>query len=528
MKSLTKYVGGLALLSLLTVVGCEKDFEKINTNPNNTKSAPTPYIMTYAQRHIAYFVNDVWYSGRQASLACQQWSQRNYTSEDRYSFREATMDGFFRNMYIWMYNYQAIIGLNTDPATKDAFSIYGDNAMQIATAEIMKAWGFQLLTDAFGDVPYSQALQPDKYPTPKFDAQQDIYDDLIAKLTAAATALQGSNGWATGDILYGGDVDQWIKFANSLRLRLALRASKVNSAKYMPIALDAIADGVFTSNADDAIVQFAGAGEPNEAPVYNGFIVNKRNDFTLTKQFVNLMKGLDDAAKGFVNPLNGIVDPRLAVYRGPWASNATRVGIPYGMSDAETKQYVTANSVINLRPSYTLSLLPYNLQPDFSATYLDFATVSFMACEVEGWSRARFQAGVEASLAKLGITDLAYVASVLAKYDAATTDAQRAELVITQKYIHLYNQPYEAWSEYRRTGFPKSIVKPGEVTAVVGGNNILFTPVNGKESGNDIVARFKYGISEYVLNRSNVEAAATAMGGDDHKHKVWWAGGGSQ
>lgn len=527
MKSLTKYVGGLALLSLLTVVGCEKDFEKINTNPNNTQKSPTPYIMTYAQRHVAYFVNDVWYSGRQASLACQQWSQRNYTSEDRYSFREATTDGFFRNMYIWMYNYQNIIDLNTDAATKEIYGVYGDNKMQIATAEIMKAWGFQLLTDAFGDIPYSQALNPEKYSTPKFDAQQDIYDDLIAKLAKAATDLQGSNGWVSGDILYGGDVDQWIKFANSLRLKLALRASKVNSAKYMPIALDAIADGVFTGNADDAIVQFTGAGEPNEAPIYNGFMVNKRNDFTLTKQFVNLMAGLDDAAKGFVNPFNGIVDPRLAVYRGPLMA-ATRTGIPYGMGDADTKNFVSTNSVISLRASLDNSKLPYNLRPDFYATYLDYATVSFMACEVEGWSRARFQAGVEASLAKLGISDAAYVASILAKYDAATTDAQRAELVITQKYIHLYNQPFEAWSEYRRTGFPKSIVKPGEVTAVIGGNSILFTPVNGKESGNDIVARFKYGISEYTLNKANVEAAATAMGGDDHKHKVWWAGGGSQ
>ncbi|HSA04849.1 MAG TPA: SusD/RagB family nutrient-binding outer membrane lipoprotein, partial [Tenuifilaceae bacterium] len=120
----------------------------------------------------------------------------------------------------------------------------------------------------------------------------------------------------------------------------------------------------------------------------------------------------------------------------------------------------------------------------------------------------------------------------------AGTDEQKKEMCITQKYIHLLMQPHEAWAEYRRTGYPKSLVKPGEVTYVFPniagvdpdyqGLSVTFTPVGGSESGADIVARFKYPSSEYTLNKTNVDAAVARMGEDSHSQRVWWAGGGQQ
>ena len=82
----------LALPVLLT--GCDKQFDEINTSPNSTTSVPTPYIMTYAQRELGFYLYDVWRSGRQSSIACQHLAQRNYTSEDRYLFRQEVTDGF--------------------------------------------------------------------------------------------------------------------------------------------------------------------------------------------------------------------------------------------------------------------------------------------------------------------------------------------------------------------------------------------------------------------------------------------------
>ncbi|WP_320053632.1 SusD/RagB family nutrient-binding outer membrane lipoprotein [uncultured Acetobacteroides sp.] len=526
MKQFIKYSLILSFGALL-LGGCDTNFEGINTSPNRSDASPTPYIFTYATRQFAYNYYNVWYTGRQSGVACQQWCQINYTSEDRYQFRDNVMNEFFRNSYIWMLNFEKIKELNTDPATKGNMSAYGDNKMQIATCDIMETWIFQLLTDSFGDIPYSQAFDPVKYPKPKYDKQSDIYKGMVAKLKQAVADLKTcSNGWTSGDIIYGGDIDKWIKFANSLRLRIALRASKVDRT-YLTEAKSAITDGVFKSNDDNAIFNFIGTGEPNEAPIYFGFFTDNRNDFTLTKQFVNLLKGMDDNDKGFVNPFNGIIDPRLAIYRGPTMDNNT-IGVPYGMDDTETAAFVSANgNVINLKPDGKKpALSPVNLQPEFGSVLLDYPTVCFMISEVEDNDAVWFLEGVKASLDKWGVSTTdknAYVAAVTAKWNVATVDKKK-EMLITSKYIHLYTQAYEAWAEYRRTGYPKSLVKPGEKTY----GDITFEPIPGFESGNDIVARFSYAISEYTLNKENVKAAAASMGSDALSVRVWWAGGGKQ
>lgn len=523
MNAVRKYKILLTLLVLLGITGCEKDFDKINTNPNAVTEAATSALLTQAIRDFAFNDFDVWYAGRQASVVSQHFSQRNYTSEDRYAFRSGTTDGFFRNNYIYMSNLEKIIDLNTDPKTKEQYaSLYGDNNMQIAIAEIVKCWAFQLITDYFGDVPYTQALDIAKYPQPVYDTQKSIYDDLIVKLKDAQTKLENSttDGFAIGDVFYGGDLTKWIKLANSLRLRLALRASNVD-ATYLSEAQDAIADGVFESNDDNAVFKFSSSGAPNEAPWYNGFYVSGRNDFSYTARFMDLLKGNNNLS--FINPFNGLRDPRYVVYT-TYTSN--RQGVPYGMSDVLTQKWWSGNSASRVS---LYARNPVILDANFPTTFLDYATICFMISEVEGWDAAWLEEGIRASLDQWGADDAgdAYVNAVLARFNAATAEGKK-EIVITQKYIHLLMQPHEAWAEYRRTGYPKSLVKPGEVTAVISGENVVFTPATGSESGADVVARFKYPTSEYTLNKANVEAAVGRMGEDTHKQRVWWDGGGLQ
>jgi hypothetical protein len=326
--------------------------------------------------------------------------------------------------------------------------------------------------------------------------------------------------------MYGGDIDKWIKFGNSLRLRLVVRQSNVKS-DWKTVAKAIIAEGVMESNDDNAIVQFTGPGAPNEAPIYNGFIVGKRNDFTLTKQFIGLLNGVNDTDKGYTNPFAGLEDPRFKIYIGATNYNTGRnVGVPYGMSDANTKQFVNTNKVINLKAAPT----PLINQADFWSVFIDYATVEFMKCEVNDWERTAFKNAMEASFAQWGVKAAddygttadydaavdAYITGVLAKFDAATT-AGKQEIVLTQKYIHLFTQGFEAWSEYRRTGFPKSIVKPNELT----NGTIAFVVSN--PTGTDIVPRLLYDSNEYTLNKANVEAAATSIGGDKYNTKLWWA-----
>lgn len=504
----------LALPVLLT--GCDKQFDEINTSPNSTTSVPTPYIMTYAQRELGFYLYDVWRSGRQSSIACQHLAQRNYTSEDRYLFRQEVTDGFFRNTYFITQSFQDIINLNTKEATKGNMLAYGDNSVQIATAKLMQIWAVELLAETFGDVPYTEAWKSPEIVMPKYDKQSDLFPKLLADAKTAVDALKAANkGWTNGDILYGGNLAKWIKFGNSIRLRLVLRMSNVK-ADWKTVAKSIIQEGVMTSNSDNAIVKFTGAGAPNEAPFYNGFIVGKRNDFTLTKQFVGLLAGVDDTDKGYTNPFNGIEDPRLKVYIGESNYSTGRTtGVPYGMLDAATGAFVNANgaTVINL----TRQPLPLLLQPNFWSTFMDYPTVCFMMSEVNDFDKANLEAGIRASLAMWGATvDEAYISAVLAKYDAANAEGKK-EIVLTQKYIHLFSQSFEAWAEYRRTGYPKSIVKPGEVTY----NGVKFVTAN--DTGTDIVPRLKYDTNEYTLNKENVSAAATSIGGDAYTTKLWWA-----
>ncbi|HOW31846.1 MAG TPA: SusD/RagB family nutrient-binding outer membrane lipoprotein [Bacteroidales bacterium] len=527
MKTIKRYSVIFTALALFMLAGCEKDFDKINTNPNAPTEASTAALLSQAIRDLAYNDFDVWYSARQSDLACQHFSQRNYTSEDRYSFRVNVTDGFFRNNYLYLNNLQQIINLNTDPATKDKYAVlYGSNTMQIAVAEIMKSWGLQLLTDYFGDIPYKQALQLEKYPQPAYDPQKDVYDGLISTLDKAAADLtvlndEGASGFTSGDLLYNGDLSQWIKFANSLRLRLALRASNVD-ASYLAIAQDAIADGVFESNDDNARCEFSTSGAPNEAPWYNGFFVSGRNDFSFCQRFIETLKG--NSYLNWTNPFEGIQDPRYPVLT--LNAGYTKFGVPYGMSDGQTQSW-WSTSGSSKRISLYNTANPLT-SPNFPSTFLDYPTVCFMVSEIEGWDADWFRNGIVASLEQWGAEDNGYVDAVMAKFADATTE-QKKEMVITQKYIHLVKQSAEAWAEYRRTGYPKSLVKPGEVTYVKDdGTEIVFTPVPGSESGADIVARFKYPSSEYTLNETNVKAAVVRMGEDSHAQRVWWDGGGKQ
>jgi len=549
MKTILRYSKIALLLGGLFLSSCEGDFDEINTNPNALTEGSSEALFSQALWNFAFNDFDVWYGGRSSMVAAQQWCQRNYTSEDRYAFRSNVNDGIFRNNYIWLNNLQRIIELNKDDKTKAMqAALYGDNRMQIACCELVKVWVFQLLTDTYGDVPYTQALSLMKYPQPKYDSQKSIYDDLIKVVGAQASVLEalideGISGYANGDLFYKGDLNKWYKFANSLQLRLALRAAgnTVRSTgnldpAYLQIAKNAIGRGVFTSNMDNAQVLFSSVGVPNEAPMYNGFYTGRRNDFTMAAGLVKLVKGLSDANYGFVNPFEGFLDPRWKIFRGPYYASIPpldskdRVGMPYGMPDAKTQGFRT--NLLSYSFAIPAAQAAKVIRQDFPSTFLDYPTVCFMISEVNNWDAAYFEKGILASVQQWGADTTgmanAYLKPIMAKFTAASA-AMKKEMVFTQKYIHLYMQAYEAWAEYRRTGYPRSLVKPGQTTAVISGSPVIFNPISGNESGSDVIARFKYPTSEFTLNADNVAAAIAAQGGENsHAVRMWWAGGGKQ
>jgi hypothetical protein len=505
----TKIIKYTFLLLVMVITSCTKDFEEINTDPNRPKSVPTVNLISTAQKSLMDDMMDEWFSGRQGLLWSQYWAQRNYTSEDRFSIRQNTNNTYWRLIYTDMMDLEQIIKLASDTIeSKVIDTYYGDAKGQIAAANTLKAYVFQLLASTYGDIPYEQAFQAADNPTPAYSTQKAIFLDLFAKLKAAADYLPTVEGqvFTSGDLMYDGDAMLWAKFANSLRLKIAIRLSKVTDPELVAARNTAIAeamDGAFTSNDDNASVTYLGDGQSN-APMYDGFYTSRRNDMTVTAQFVDLLKGINDTLNNKTNPFLGLTDPRLPI----WVPKAKGVyrGMPYGIEDKYASQ---------LR-AYAANL--YNavnivLTGDFTVVLMDYAEVCFIKSELAGWDQAHYEAGVTASLEYWG-ADADASAAYLAALPAANM-----ENVMTQKYIALYMNGYEAWAEWRRTGFPKSIVQVGELTGpTVDGTPVEFTAI----AGTAIPRRLTYPVQEFTINKANADAAAAAIGGDEFSTRLIW------
>jgi hypothetical protein len=512
----------LGLITLLTL-RCTKDFDEINTDPNRPTKVPTTNLIITAEKTLLDDIMDEWWSGRQSLLWSQYWAQRNYTSEDRYSIRQNVNNGYFRLIYTDMMDLEEIIRLNRNPETKVEMATYGNNQNQIAAAKILKAWAFQIMTDTYGDIPYFEAFNAETNPNPAYTPQKDIYVDLLKSLKEASDSIvEDEPVFTSGDIIYGGDPVLWKKFANSLRLRVANRLSKVTDADIVTLRntaiSEAIAAGVFESNDDNAVFRYLGE-DPSFAPMYNGFYTARRNDMTVTANFVDLLKGQPDTLNGKAHPLNELVDPRLPIWV-PLRSGAYR-GMPYGLvdKDASNLRGVTAN----LYGAYNIVL-----SGSFAVIYMDYAEVCFILSELNGWDADWYNEGVRASMEWWGNeaksfygwsdSDFSDYITTVDDYMANLPPANQ-ETVLTHKYIALYMNGYEAWAEYRRTGFPKTLIQPGEKTGpTASGTIVTFTPIVG-----DIIPRrLTYPVQEYTINSANVEAAAANIGGDSFATRLWW------
>jgi hypothetical protein len=498
-------------------VSCH-DLEEMNVDPNNPSNVSTATLLTGSQKKMMDYIYDNWFSGRQALPYAQYWCQRNYTEEDRYQIRESVNNGYFNQLYVIAGNYNLIEKLNQDPVTKAVAGAYGNNNNQIAVAKILKVWLMQVIADTWGSVPYSEAFKlNDGVQYPKYDDLNVLYPALINELKAAIALIDVNDvAFYEGDQIYGGDASLWKKFAYSLKARMALRLSKVDANWKTHIA-DIIAnpDLGFTDNSEQAMFKYS-TEAPNECHFYRGFFVDARNDFTITKPFCDLLKGQRDTLNNKQHPWPGVVDPRLAVYTTP--RSGKYIGMPYGVPSS------SLNSAIrNASPSWYSSAPPVMLNKDFAVPLMTYAEYCFIISEIKNFDKAWYEKGIQASMEHW--SDLAGGAITQPEIDAYiafVNGTVNAETVATQKYIHLYLQGTEAWAEYRRTGYPKTILKPGEISYDKAGTLIPFTALS--ETKGDLPARVKYPTNESTLNPDGFTAAVAKLtGGDNNYHsKMYW------
>ncbi|HQU58803.1 MAG: SusD/RagB family nutrient-binding outer membrane lipoprotein [Phaeodactylibacter sp.] len=457
------------------------DFEDLNVNPNKPVSVDTETLLTSAMREVGERVLS---NTRIGPIYAQHIGNITYTDDDRYQAVQSDFSGWYTGP---LADLERIIELNTDVATKDAASKSGSNANQIAAARILKAYFFNILTDLWGPMPYSEALKGGEgLLTPAYDSQSAIYEALFTELQDAVAQMDGGAG-VSGDFIFGGDMAEWAKFANTIRMNMAIRAADANETLAKAQYLDAIADGVI-----DADLMYPFLPEANnENPWFSEF--RTRTDFAITEMMVNDM--------------SSTADPRLAHYADPTgnsvaAGNPVIVGVPYGLSTPSTQP-----------PNVSFPNSTFVKAQDAPLAIFTLAQVNFAKAEAaaRGWTNDNaedlYKAGIKASWDQWSVSyDNAAFDSYYNQAAIQWNSAKWDELIGYQKWVALFGQGFEAWTEWRRLDYPALII-PEDPLSPSGG----------------IPLRLIYPTNEANLNGANYETAVGLLGGPDSDGtRLWW------
>lgn len=476
----------IAFLTLF-FIGCDDHLAELNTDQRNPAEVDPTSLFTQALRETVDMMTSISVNENPFNLYAQYWAQTTYPDESQYNMVSRSIPhNFWINGYRdALADYKAARTL-IEQQVESGTSGIPDEVLQnrLAAIDIMSAYVYHTLVDAFGDIPYEEALDPANF-NPKYDDARTVYDNVLATLDAAVGMINtGAEGFpADQDPLYSGNMENWQKFANSLKLRLGMRLAdeQVDPAASVSIVNSALAAGVFTSNADNAAMPYQGAS-PNTSPIYEDLVLSGRNDFVI--------------ANTFANKLNSLDDPRRAVYFDNNLGDGVYQGGVYGTAN-NFSAYTQIGDILRT--------------PDFPGILMTYAEVEFLKAEaaarggynVEGTVEQHYNAGIRASFEQWGLSEAAanaYIAQPEVSYNPTGDWRQQ---IGTQLWIALYNQGFEGWTTWRRLDFEGFVAPPGMTLA-------------------DVPLRFTYPLQEAQLNGPNYSAAGSAIGGDAASTPIFW------
>ena len=494
---------------VFTLGSCTKDFEGVNINPNSPSSVPLNYQLSQSLLYIGGSAGDPGYATWRGNLIyalpnTQMFSSLStFYAGDKYLYQADLSEAYFNTQYPnSIKNLVDIIDrAKADPKLVNTLSI----------ARILRVLQMSIITDLYGDVPYSQAGLGylDVNFSPKYDAQKDIYADMLKELTEAGAALNaGAENPGAADFVYGGDVAKWKKFANSLMLRLAMHMQKVDAAGAQSWAKKAIDGGVMTSNAETFAIKYANDGgnatiNSNSYNLGESDGAGHRNEVT---------KGSIQWSKTLIDLMKSRNDPRIstiAILKGGNSSAAAQKGLPNGLDlgrltaltgETNTDAYSIPNPIVyNSKDPYIL---------------LTYAEVAFLKAEAiqRGWATGtaatEYANGQAAAITQLsvnvGAPDLS---GMVAAYQAANPYNSYASIHNELFILHASTlNGFEGWANWRRSGLP------------------ALTPVvyPGNRTNGTIMRRLIYPIAEQGLNTANYQAAIAAQGPDEFTTRMWW------
>ena len=515
----------LLLLSVIAgltghlLTGCTARYEKLNTNPNQvtaeqmevknyrtgTKVTNLQNLVVPVEEHIYQFVESLSggpYAGYIGSTV-NTWLDRFETFNETPDWRKWPFSNVMTEMYA---PYRAIINET-------------DDELALAFAHLFRVATMHRVTDSYGPVPYSDAVSNEGLYV-KYDSQEKVYEEMFEELELAISQFKANEGidpagWKSFDRVYYGNIAQWSRFANSLKLRMAMRLSYVKPELSREKASEAIAAGVITTNADNALMH---AVENRTALIYNGW-----QDHRVGADIICYM--------------NGYEDPRREKMFLPAVRGGGFAGVRVGSVVSSKTDFVEcySNMLVNTDTPYL---------------WMNAAEVTFLRAEYElRWGSAEsakelYEQAIRLSFEEKGASGAdAYIAdnsrrpdaytdplgawsvgtrpsNVTIAWDDTAIDIEtNLEKIITQKWIAIFPLGVEAWSEYRRTGYPRLFDAAQDLSG-------------GAVDVHRHARRLRYPLEEHDQNKANVEEAirllnseATGEGtrnGDEMSTRVWW------
>src|SRR6218665_868472 len=487
------------LLGLFLAQACTKDFEKINTPPDTVSNIDPAFILSKAQKDMA-FAEGTEAANIQFGIWAQHWAAGlGLATPSRYI--QQSDDGNWSEHYNIIRNLsqvrnQILAGRESDPKART----------KLAIARIAEISVWQRLTDLFGDVPFSQSAlgADDVNSQPKFDTQESIYKTLIRDLDVALSQINATDdSYGAADFYFQGNAAKWKKYGNSLKLKLGMRIRYADPILAAKTATEAMRQPLMESNNDNAAV-----------PTFNDAATSSMHP--LLQHWVTGSPDFKYLATALVNQLLATNDPRLPRLPHP-TDNSVKAkapaykGIGVALTDAMLKtivkaDYSTASQTTFFNKAYT---------PAIPCLAMSFSDVSFFKAEaaLEGWGASVgmaeqfYKDGVKAAMAQspYNITDIPPSYQNELSF-AGLSKEQMLEKIGVQKWIQLFGRSMEAYTEWRRMGYPK--LTPG--------------PNLGSTNGT-IPRRTVYSSFEILLNKKNYDEAVSRLShGDSYLSKVWW------
>lgn len=464
-----------AILAALFISSCSKMLD-INADPNNPTDVPISTLLPSAQVQLAYVLGgDV--SRISGNIVQHYAGHRNQPLEyNQYEITPSSTDGLWGSLYsVVLRDLKAVV----DKGTETKEQVY------VGVAQILMAQTYSVLTDLYGDIPFSESLQDDQNITPAYDKQEQVYSGIIKLIDDGIINVKSGVGAVppgADDLVYGGDAENWERYANSLKLRILNHLSK-----RQPAAAAAFLNSnpkLIDASAENATVGF-GSTSANANPIYGFDILSGRKDMAVASTVVNKMKTL--------------ADPRMDVFFFPVKNNgASRKGQYWGNDPSIDEDDSGENLFSRIGSAYASISSPVVL--------LSAAEVQFIISEIrlrEGKTleaKTAYDAAIQQDFEFLGKNNSStYLLNPLVSFNGTL------QRIIEQKWITMYQAPYEAWVDWRRTGFPVLVAGPTTRT------------------GGVIPRKLPYPQLEINLNRASLEAGpGVPVPIESLKDKVWW------